>query len=190
MFDLPQVAQGEDGPGDQGNGKCGQPADLVVLPDLLEGTPGVPRRRHGLHPKAEEVLPVRSLQKQPNPAQIRKRLIKQLDVLLPKIVKARDARCQHCGEAVFNLECSHFIKRRYMRVRWDLENVDALCHDCHGFVEVRKDYRRDWKVARAGEEAVRRLEGLRFGHGPFTLDELKGILAHLKAQARFYGVTP
>lgn len=55
----------------------------------------------------------------------------QLRVLLRTACIARDKRCIKCG-TTYTLETSHvFSKGAYRALQYDLNNVIALCHNCH-----------------------------------------------------------
>jgi hypothetical protein len=56
----------------------------------------------------------------------RRWLIVELDRLTSLIVRRRDRRCVTCGEQRA-LQCSHFHSRRYLSVRFDLRNCNAMC---------------------------------------------------------------
>ncbi|MDQ3820102.1 MAG: recombination protein NinG [Acidobacteriota bacterium] len=60
----------------------------------------------------------------------RKWLIHQLDILTSRIVRARDRRCVTCDKYQ-NLQCSHFYSRRYLIIRFDLRNCNAMCTGCN-----------------------------------------------------------
>lgn len=51
-------------------------------------------------------------------------------------VRARDKVCQRCGTTE-GLQCSHFISRRYLAVRFNPLNAEALCFRCHKFFTER-----------------------------------------------------
>lgn len=58
---------------------------------------------------------------------------KQLDAMCRRItVELRDKnKCCHCGKTEA-LSASHvFPKGTYKRLRWDIDNVKALCYRCH-----------------------------------------------------------
>lgn len=52
-------------------------------------------------------------------------------------------KCQRCarpgtGESrTQGLEWSHRVKRTHRVVRWDPDNADCLCHECHRYFETR-----------------------------------------------------
>src|SRR5918998_2511344 len=60
----------------------------------------------------------------------RKWLIAELDRLTSLIVRKRDKRCVTCG-SVQSLQCSHFYSRRYLSIRFDLRNCNAMCSACN-----------------------------------------------------------
>lgn len=60
----------------------------------------------------------------------RKWLIAELDRLTSIIVRKRDKRCVTCGSSQ-GLQCSHFYSRRYLAIRFDLRNCNAMCAGCN-----------------------------------------------------------
>jgi hypothetical protein len=52
-------------------------------------------------------------------------------------------KCSRCGRwgtgpsRMEGLEWSHRVKRKARSVRWDMDNCDCLCRDCHEFFESR-----------------------------------------------------
>jgi len=60
----------------------------------------------------------------------RKWLVAELDRLTSLIVRRRDKRCVTCGSTQ-GLQCSHFYSRRYLSVRFDLRNCNAMCVRCN-----------------------------------------------------------
>ena len=60
-----------------------------------------------------------------------KAFIKRLDDLWSLAVKLRaGSRCEMCFRTRA-LNSHHFFSRRYMGLRWDVENGFCLCADCH-----------------------------------------------------------
>lgn len=60
----------------------------------------------------------------------RKWLIAELDRHTSIIVRRRDRMCVTCG-SVQALQCSHFYSRRYLSIRFDLRNCNAMCSACN-----------------------------------------------------------
>lgn len=53
------------------------------------------------------------------------------DRLFASMVRWRDGdRCRLC-RAPYRPQCAHLISRRYLAVRWDLDNAWCLCAACH-----------------------------------------------------------
>lgn len=85
------------------------------------------------------------------------------DAAFAKMIRERDGRCLLCGTTE-NLTCSHFHNRRKLSVRFDPENCDTFCENCHlgpnGF-EFEKyehgDYW-EWKLNQLGDKRFRALE--------------------------------
>lgn len=52
-------------------------------------------------------------------------------------------KCSRCGRwgtgpsRMEGLEWSHRVKRKARSVRWDTDNADCLCHECHAYFETR-----------------------------------------------------
>ncbi|MBA3766091.1 MAG: recombination protein NinG [Acidobacteria bacterium] len=60
----------------------------------------------------------------------RRWLIRQLDIQTSRIVRQRDRQCVTCGSHR-SLQCSHFYSRRYLIIRFDLRNCNAMCGPCN-----------------------------------------------------------
>ena len=68
--------------------------------------------------------------KKPHEPGSRKWLIAELDKYTSIIVRRRDRRCVTCGTRR-NLQCSHFYSRRYLAIRFDPRNCNAMCRRCN-----------------------------------------------------------
>ena len=64
------------------------------------------------------------------PKSDRKKLEAELDKVCSMLVIHRDGLCQKCGSSKA-LAAHHAFGRRHMSVRWDLDNLVALCWPCH-----------------------------------------------------------
>lgn len=115
----------------------------------------------------------------------RARLIKLLDEASKAVIRQRDGNtCQHCGKWVegSNRHVSHVIPvSAGSKLRWDLLNMKILCYHCHlnfwhkNPLEAAQWFRETFPERAAYLEANR-------GIAKFTIVELEGLLASLKAQ--------
>jgi len=65
--------------------------------------------------------------------------------------------CAKCGRSFPEdmrdlLHCSHFWSRGNKAVRFDRDNCDALCFECHTWFGMHPLQYEEWKLARLGEE--------------------------------------
>jgi hypothetical protein len=110
----------------------------------------------------------------------RKWLIAELDKYTSIIVRRRDRRCVTCSGRR-NLQCSHFYSRRYLAIRFNLVNCNAMCgfcnrrHNSNPFAYMR------YMQAKYGPEAVEELNDLRSSRRKVTDDELRQTLGRYKA---------
>ena len=105
----------------------------------------------------------------------RKWLIAELDRLTSMIVRGRDGRCVTCGGAQ-GLQCSHFYSRRYLSVRFDLRNCNAMCSACNRrHNRDRRPYERYMRKA-YGPGVVAELDELRLSLEKVTDEQLRDLL--------------
>ena len=65
--------------------------------------------------------------------------------------------CEHCGSSAGQLQCAHWISRRYSNTRCDPENAFCLCAACHRwFTDHPTEFGR-WAVGQRGEDVYQRL---------------------------------
>lgn len=90
----------------------------------------------------------------------RSSISKRCDSLAAWLCKAvAGFRCARCGkpgigpERTGGLEWSHRVKRRFRSVRWDPDNADCLCAECHRFFETRPLAYFEWIRGRGGDPA-------------------------------------
>ena len=64
--------------------------------------------------------------------------------------------CTRCGRNFASrpeeLHCSHFHSRRHMAVRFDFDNCDALCWECHDYFDHHPAEHAAWKLEQLGCE--------------------------------------
>lgn len=112
----------------------------------------------------------------------RKWLIAELDKYTSIIVRRRDRRCVTCG-ARRNLQCSHFYSRRYLLIRFDLTNCNAMCGRCNKRHNFDPFPYMNFMQEKYGPEAVEELNALRASRRKVTDDELREMLRRYKAMA-------
>ena len=109
----------------------------------------------------------------------RKWLIAELDRLTSIIVRKRDKRCVTCGSAQ-GLQCSHFYSRRYLAIRFDLRNCNAMCAGCNRrHNRDRKPYER-YMQKTYGPVVIAELDKLRLSLLKVTEQELGEMLQQYK----------
>lgn len=76
------------------------------------------------------------------------------DVAFSKYVRTKAGwRCARCGRSATGqgLHAAHFHARRKESVRFDLENVDALCANCHRYFTHHYTEHKAWKLQQLGQ---------------------------------------
>jgi hypothetical protein len=112
----------------------------------------------------------------------RKWLVAELDKYTSIIVRRRDRRCVTCGKAQ-GLQCSHFYSRRYLSVRFDLRNCNAMCAGCNRrHNRDRRPYER-YMLKTYGRAVVTELDELRMRLEKVTDEALGDLLRQYEAMA-------
>jgi hypothetical protein len=110
----------------------------------------------------------------------RKWLIWQLDIQTSRIVRQRDRKCVTCGSRR-NLQCSHFYSRRYLIIRFDLRNCNAMCGRCNKRHNYDPFPYLNFMQEHYGPDVVAELHALRMSLQKVTDDELRGLLEKYRA---------
>jgi hypothetical protein len=110
----------------------------------------------------------------------RRWLIRELDVEVSRIVRRRDRRCVVCG-ARQGLQCLHFFPRRYLVLRFDLRNCNAMCAGCNRRHNTDPAPYLAYLLDRYGAEVVAKLDGLRTSLQKVADGELRRLLDGYKA---------
>jgi len=77
-----------------------------------------------------------------------------LDKLFSEYIRKKaKGICERCGsnKGWKGLQTSHFFGRAKKSVRWDEENVSALCFGCHQFFTSQPNEHTEWFRARMSE---------------------------------------
>ena len=74
------------------------------------------------------------------------------DVLFSKAIRTlRDYRCEACGrQGTSNIQCAHWLSRRYSWTRTDWRNAFCLCAGCHRKFTDNPTMFSDWAIAQSG----------------------------------------
>lgn len=110
----------------------------------------------------------------------RKWLIAELDKYTSVIVRRRDGKCVTCGSRR-SLQCSHFYSRRYLAVRFDLRNCNAMCGGCNRRHNTDPFPYMSYMQKKYGPEVVAELHDLRMSLLKVTDEELRETLNSYKA---------
>ena len=65
-------------------------------------------------------------------------------------------KCEKCG-STYNLSPHHFIKRRYLGLRWVVENGFCLCQEHHNWAELNTEEFSKWAIEKRGQDWFDRL---------------------------------
>ena len=83
--------------------------------------------------------------------------VKALDKLFSEVIRLRaNGFCEHCGKwvKVEGIVASHYYGRIRKSVRWDEDNVQGICNQCHlDFHNDHMDYF-NWLYIRLGAERL------------------------------------
>ena len=112
----------------------------------------------------------------------RRWLIAELDQLTSLIVRRRDRRCVTCGTRR-SLQCSHFYSRRYLAIRFDLRNCNAMCRICNFRHNDDPFAYMSYMQEHYGPEVVLELHELRMAPCKVTNDDLARTLERYKRMA-------
>lgn len=133
----------------------------------------------------------------PIPANVkdeRKYLIGKCDRLLSLLVRQRYANdhglatCATCGKLAHwkQLQCGHYMSRRYMATRWVLENVGPQCAGCNAFGKKRLTgvpgegpAMARWLDATFGPDTAARMRTTAQRHASWSRLELNILRTHL-----------
>ena len=110
----------------------------------------------------------------------RKWLIAELDKYTSIIVRRRDRRYVTCGTRR-HLQCSHFYSRRYLAIRFNLLNCNAMCRRCNLRHNSDPFAYMTFMQGHYGPDVVSELHELMMALSKVTNDELAQMLGRYKA---------
>jgi hypothetical protein len=98
-------------------------------------------------------------------------LRRKLDKKISEIVRAK-GKCQRCGKKE-NLQACHIFSRRYLNLRWDLQNILCLCAGCHLWSHANPILFVEFVYELLGEDMYSLLKEARNQITKYTLDDLQ-----------------
>ena len=112
-----------------------------------------------------------------------------LDRVFWRLIRARAKWiCAYCGKTYSNrslLQCSHFHSRRLHSVRFDPENCECMCFQCHHVLDTHPCIYEGWKRLQLGEE---RFEALRLRSLLVVKPDVQKIGESIAALAAEWGI--
>jgi hypothetical protein len=110
----------------------------------------------------------------------RRWLVAELYRLTSLIVRRRDGRCVTCGSRQ-GLQCSHFYSRRYLSIRFDLRNCNAMCTGCNRRHNRNRTPYERYMLKTYGRAVISELDGLGLNLEKMPDEELRKMLQKYKA---------
>jgi hypothetical protein len=86
----------------------------------------------------------------------RKSVVKRLDAVFSKYIRARDKKCVTCG-AREQLQCGHLLSRVAYSTRWDEENCACQCAGCNIKHENNPAVFVMWYIKKFSQESLEKL---------------------------------
>lgn len=112
----------------------------------------------------------------------RRELIRQLDNEVRRIVRARDISCvTPTLECFGDSEVSHFFRRGYQRIKWDLRNTALQCQYHNQQHNTDRRLYTHFIYWTYGEAIMEELETSRQNHAKLSDVDLQSLLAELRA---------
>jgi hypothetical protein len=113
----------------------------------------------------------------------RKGMIDLLDILTSKVVRKRDGKCVTCGSTE-ELQASHFYRRSYYIIRFDLRNVNCQCKRCN-YEHSSKPWRyTNWFLEHYGVDVMSELHELRMSRARLTDEQLQSLIVEYRQMLR------
>ncbi len=117
--------------------------------------------------------------------------IDKLDAIFSRCIKLlAGGICEFCGKlpkSVYGYHTHHFIGRRYLNTRYELDNGIAVCLGCHNFLE---DFpKASWELLekRVGSERAEQLEIIARTYRKMTKERKVIIKKDLEAKIKGLG---
>lgn len=112
----------------------------------------------------------------------RRELVRLLDDEVRRIVRARDVTCVTPDAYCFGpLEISHYFRRGFQRIAWDLRNTNLQCQFHNQLHNTNRPPYMIYMVNHYGPGVYEELEASRQNQTPLTYSELETKLEELRA---------
>ena len=95
--------------------------------------------------------------------------------------------CEYCGrqvESYKQLQCSHFVGRRYQNTRFEPDNACGLCYTCHNLFHDFSSINQDFFTKRIGTKRMEELEVVARTIKKMTKERREAIKADLKEKIK------
>ncbi|HYG03306.1 MAG TPA: recombination protein NinG [Chryseosolibacter sp.] len=121
------------------------------------------------------------------------KLLGKLDYAFSEVVRltAADEKegmciCITCGDKQHwtDMECGHYVKRRHLATRYDLQNCGAQCSTCNCVNDGREDEHERYIDRTYGEGTAAKLKRKAQSEPKFTERELLGMLDELRKEIK------
>lgn len=120
------------------------------------------------------------------------KLVTKVDRVFSEVVRltAADERgnciCITCGEEQhwLTIECGHFMKRRHMATRYDLENCGPQCTTCNCVMDGREEEHGQYIDRTYGDGTAEKLKRKAQVERKFMAIELEGMYQELNAELK------
>lgn len=118
-----------------------------------------------------------------HPIGTHKGMVEELDRLSSLIVRKRDGCCITCG-STYELTASHFYRRAYLIIRFDLRNLACQCFNCNKIHSVTPFPYLNWFLNTYSDEVLSELHELRMSNKQLTDIELSALITERRQQLK------
>lgn len=118
--------------------------------------------------------------------------LKLADSWFSKLVRLRDAdsngnvRCISCGGRIFwkEADCGHYIPRRHMATRYDIQNCQPQCMSCNRTKDGNEEGFKYGLAEKYGSEIISELHRLKNQTVKFSQLEINILAEHFRNEAK------
>lgn len=118
-----------------------------------------------------------------HPAGTHKGMVEELDRLSSLIVRKRDGCCITCGSS-HELTASHFYRRTYLIIRFDLRNLACQCFNCNKVHSINPWPYVQWFLNTYSDDVMTELHELRMSTKRLTDADLAALITERRQQLK------